>query len=180
MKRFFEKLAKMNTIVFYCVVLLVEILWKTAVLEVLDFYGITEFSQNTASFEYMKSHFFLIPVFALSEEIAFRWGPMMWFFGFLTRLKGKLRSKVEEYGIIIIVLTTSIIFGYLHGNVYNILLQGVGGLLIFIVFLRSFYGGRTTEKLEESEGAELLMFKPLMSSTIYHTLFNVTVLVLNL
>lgn len=179
MKRFFEKLAKMNTIVFYCVVLLVEILWKTAVLEVFHSYGITEFSQNTTSFDYMKSHFFLIPVFALFEEIAFRWGPMMWFFGFL-RLKGKISSKVEKYGIIIIVLTTSIIFGYLHGNVYNILLQGVGGMLIFMVFLRSFYGGRTTEKLEESKGAELLMFKPLMSSTIYHTLFNVTVLVLNL
>lgn len=81
--------------------------------------------------------------------------------------------RIEKYGIALMVLISSTIFGYVHGNAYNIAFQGVGGLLLFAVFLRRYY-----KEMEDEEDILILkilrisMLGPLMESTLYHTLFD--------
>ncbi len=41
-----------------------------------------------------------------------------------------------------ILLLTSVIFGYLHGGIINVFLQGVGGLAYGILFLKFCQGGK--------------------------------------
>ena len=168
MKTLFNKIVKMNTVVFYCVLLFINIVWGVSILKIYNICGVVEFSQNTVSNPDIYDLFFL-PVCVLIEEIGFRWMPMVLF---LSLRKNTL--KIEKYEILVIVIISSIIFGYLHGNKYNILIQGVGGLALFLVFLRSLYKERM-KNVEKSKD----LFKPLLSSTTFHLLFNISCIILD-
>jgi membrane protease YdiL (CAAX protease family) len=63
---------------------------------------------------------------ALSEEAVFRLFPL----GLAVNVWG------ASYKVIAVALISSAIFGVLHGNLYNIFYQGVGGLLYSLVFLK--------------------------------------------
>ena len=177
MKRFFERIVKMNTIKLYCVTLLCHLVWSFVVGAILYLSGV-QFSQHVASSSDFVNSFLLVPMCALLEEILFRWGPMILFFGGLNgfsrlfKLENGLQSKIEKYGIVTIVLVSSVIFGCVHGNVFNILLQGVGGLIFFMFYLRTFYKERIEGKVDKYQ------IRPLASSTIYHTLSNTILIVL--
>lgn len=171
MKRFFDKIIAMNTVKLYCVTLVFHFLWSFVVAAILYLSGV-EFSQHVASSSDLVNSFLLVPMCALVEEGLFRWGPMVLFFWSLNCLSKLLkmgdesRSMLEKYGIAIIVLVSSVIFGCVHGNVFNILLQGVGGLIFFMFYLRTLYKERMEGKIDKYQ------LRPLASSTIYHTLSN--------
>ena len=59
------------------------------------------------------------------EECLFRYIPL----SSMNKIRGGDKLTVE------IVLLTSIIFGWLHGSIYNIAIQGVAGLLFSYVYL---------------------------------------------
>lgn len=171
MRRFFDKIMTMNIIKLYCVTLFFHFLWSFIVAATLYLSGV-EFSQHVASSSDLVNSFLIVPMCALVEEGLFRWGPMvLFFFGLnsfsrLFKLEDGLQYKIEKYGIAIIVLVSSVIFGCVHGNVFNILLQGVGGLIFFMFYLRTFYKERIEGKVDKYQ------LRPLASSTIYHTLSN--------
>jgi hypothetical protein len=151
-------------------------MWLFAVGKILHNYEI-EFSQNVASslrlfaVDFMDN-FALDFVCTLLEEVIFRWGPMIIFFACfwvvvkIAKIDNELMSKIKEYCIVIIVLVSSTIFGIVHGNVFNILVQGVSGLIFFMFYLRALYRGKFKGK------SDVCQIRPLISSTLYHMLSN--------
>jgi len=63
---------------------------------------------------------------AIQEELLFRVLPL----GF-----GRFITKDPRVLLWMIVIPTSILFGFVHGSVWNILIQGVGGMILCIVYL---------------------------------------------
>ncbi len=177
MNNFFEKIVKMNTVKLYCVTLLCHFLWSFVIGAVLYLSG-AQFSQHVASSSEFINSFLLVPMCAIVEEVLFRWGPMVFLFGGIecisriVEINDESRLKIEKYGIIVIVLVSSIIFGCVHGNIFNILLQGVGGLIFFMFYLRTLYKERIRKISDKYQ------LRPLMSSSLYHTLSNSILIVL--
>ncbi len=77
---------------------------------------------------------FIITKIAFIEEIIFRTIPMI-----IILLLSYYYPQKRDKTTIFIVIISCIIFGILHGNIYNILLQGVGGFILFSIFLRGYY-----------------------------------------
>lgn len=101
----------------------------------------------------------LIFVLALMEEVFFRL-PL----AFVVRVSRYF--SVKSIGTALALASAfflSILFGLCHGSVYHIFLQGVGGFIYSILFLKC--GGYQGKYL-----------KPLMASTAVHFLFNMSVL----
>ncbi|MFA5934219.1 MAG: CPBP family intramembrane glutamic endopeptidase [Candidatus Paceibacterota bacterium] len=74
--------------------------------------------------------FFFSCVFApLWEEALFRYGPFALIQGFV--------KKNTRFWILPAIIATSIIFGWMHGSVINILFQGVSGMLLAWVYLKN-------------------------------------------
>ncbi len=122
--------------------------WDFIVAAILYFAG-AEFSQHVAKNEdlFFNSLFFLplTTMAALLEEIIFRWGPMlilsfvlMWMYrsGHLSKERF---FEVEKYAILILAIVSSIVFGWVHGTVWNVLIQGVSGTLFMLIYLRVFF-----------------------------------------
>lgn len=182
MRKFIKKIVEMNVIELYFITLLCHFMWLFAVGKILHNYEI-EFSQNVASSlgyfsKELMSNIVLDFVCTLLEEMIFRWGPMilfgvcLWLVWKIVKIDNKLMSNIRKYGIVIIVMASSTIFGVLHGNVFNILLQGVSGLVFFMIYLRELY----REKIKgKSDRCQIM---PLMSSTLYHLLSNYVFLLL--
>ena len=171
MKRFFKRIMGMNTVKLYCVTLLCHFVWSFVVGAILYLSG-ANFSQHVASSSDFVNSFLLVPMCALVEEMLFRWLPMLAFFASLgllvkhVKVRRHLKLKIEKWGIIVVVLATSVVFGVVHGNVFNILLQGVSGLIFFMFYLRSLYK-------ERAKGTkDRFQLKPLLSSTLYHFTSN--------
>lgn len=176
MKRFFKKIVEMNIIILYCVTLICHFAWVFVIGTTLDHFDI-EFSQNVASSlnvisEEQIYNIVVDSVLLLGEEMVFRWGPMVLFFLCLwilckiAKIGDKPASKIRKCGIVIIVLVSSIIFGIAHGNEFNILIQGVSGVVFFMFYLRTLYREKYKGK------SDILQIRPLMSSAIYHALSN--------
>lgn len=73
---------------------------------------------------------------------------------------GLYRARIVPFSAIpIAAVLLSFIFGYLHGNLWNVGLQGFAGLLLSLVFLKS---GGYQNKLE----------KAFFSSFFFHSLNN--------
>lgn len=167
----------MNIVKLYILALLFHFVWCFVIGGTLYFCGAT-FSQNVASSSDFTNSLFLVPMCALLEEIIFRWAPMVLFFTGLAILvkKGKVddekKTRIEKYGVATLVIVTSIIFGLVHGNVFNILIQGVSGVIFSIFYLRTLYRRREAGKNDRFQ------MLPLASSTIYHTLSNMILIVL--
>lgn len=84
----------------------------------------------------------------------------------MSKMDGVTVRKVRMWGVAAVVLISSAIFGYVHGNIYNILIQGVGGVVFFLFYLRKLYRERLQGK------SDLLQLAPLASSALYHLVSN--------
>lgn len=68
-----------------------------------------------------------MPIIASMEEIIFRLLPLaVWL---------KITKKTKKILLIGIIIISCAAFGYVHGNVYNIFMQGIGGANLFLLFL---------------------------------------------
>lgn len=115
---------------------------------------------------------------ALAEEIMFRWGPMIILSSILTyyyrngRLTKRQFFNVEKHCLLGLVILLSIIFGWVHGNVFNVLIQGVSGVVFYIIYLRCFF-------IERDNGVrDRLQIVPLIESTTYHAMANAFLILL--
>jgi membrane protease YdiL (CAAX protease family) len=104
--------------------------------------------EEAAAFLKLPMYNFLL--LAFMEEILFR-APL----GILLRLKMGLGK------VICSMLALSIFFGYLHGGIGNIFIQGMAGVILSLVFLKC-------------GGYNLNMPKALVTTTLMHFSFNVT------
>lgn len=177
MKRLWQKIMRMNIVKLYLLTLLFQFSWTFTVGIILYLSG-AEFSQHVASDSDFTSSLFLIPMCAFFEELLFRWFPMIMFFTGLALLGkvckfGKVeKMKIEKYGVAVVVIASSVVFGLIHGNAYNILLQGVSGVIFCMFYLRTLYRRRYAGKVDR------LQKFPVLSSTIYHTLSNSILIIL--
>ena len=170
-ERFFERIKNMGFIKVLLLAWGIYMVWTLLVGGILLLCGAT-FSQNVAPTTIFKNSFLILPMAAFLEEVLFRWLPMVIIsFGLLYFYRiGKLTKKhfflVERYCLLVLVIVSSIIFGWVHGNIFNVLLQGVTGILIFIIYLRCFF-------IERDKGVnDRLQIIPLAEATIYHSLAN--------
>ena len=95
--------------------------------------------------EYVIMHFLFV---SLIEDFAFRFVPLV--------IAVRLKRTWVLYSIIII---SSMTFGFIHGNLLNIMYQGVAGIVLSIIFLKS--GGMNKKT-----------FKPFLICIISHTSYN--------
>ena len=100
----------------------------------------------------------LLILAAFTEEMMFRF-PLVLF------------NNGERYKQLIAVIGFSILFGYIHGNVYNIFMQGFGGLILSIVFLKC--GGSDPFKIKN-------VLIGILCSTTVHATFNIIVISLTI
>ena len=141
-----------------------------------------EFSQHVAKNEdlFFNSLFFLpmTTLSALLEEIIFRWGPMLvlsfvllWLYR-SGRLTKERFFKVEKYAILILTIVSGIVFGWVHGSVWNVLIQGVGGTLFLLLYLRIFFIRRDRGQRNRWQLVSLA------ESTLLHTASNLLLMVI--
>ena len=167
----------MNIVKLYVLALLFHFTWSFGVGIILYLSG-AEFSQHVASNSDFVNSLFLIPMCAFAEELIFRWLPMVLFFtglGLLSKSQTfgeRRRKEIEKYGVAFVVITSAIIFGLVHGNAFNILLQGVSGVIFSMFYLRTLYRRKNAGKKDR------LQKYPVLSSTIYHTISNSILIVL--
>ena len=107
----------------------------------------------------LYSFFFAVLLAPLWEEFAFR---RYWLKKKLRKIdkeaieKPELAEKIGKIPIWEVVVFTSIVFGIAHGGPVNLLIQGVSGLLLAYVYLRT---GRC-----------------FWAAVVYHALFNATLI----
>lgn len=106
------------------------------------------FTENV-SYLYMDSmtaidFFFACVLAPLWEEFMFRYLPFALFIApkliekaGLNEDQEKERAQFVRRYLGLLILSTSIIFGILHGGPVNILFQGVGGIILWKIFLQS-------------------------------------------
>ena len=176
-ERFFERIKKINVIKFFLLTWIIHFSWTVVVGGTLYLCG-AEFSQHVASSSEFTNSFLLIPFTALAEEILFRWGPMIILSSILTyyyrngRLTKRQFFNVEKHCLLGLVILLSIIFGWVHGNVFNVLIQGVSGVVFYIIYLRCFF-------IERDHGVrDRLQIVPLIESSAYHAMANAVLIFL--
>lgn len=169
--RFFERIKKMNVVKFLLIAWVFNFVWTIFIGIILYFTG-AKFSQNVASTSEFTNSFLLVPFAALTEEVIFRWLPMLVLtFGLTFAFrKGSLTAErffyVEKRALLVVVLVSSIVFGFVHGNIFNVLLQGGSGAIMYIIYLRAFF-------IERDLGVrDRLQVVPLAEATLYHTMAN--------
>lgn len=100
-------------------------------------------------------HFLLVlHLIALQEELVYRALPVAIWWSASKSLK-----TYSLHLLFVAVLCSSVIFGYVHFGLKSILLQGVGGLVLSIVYVKC--GGFNGK-----------VIKPLLVSTLVHSLYN--------
>lgn len=167
-----EKIKAMSFFKFYALTLTVHFVWSFLIGTLLYLSGVS-FSQNVASSSDFVNSFLLVPFCALAEELLFRWAPMIFVSVLLILLQkinvitDKNYHAVAKYIITVFVIISSIIFGYVHGNVFNILLQGVSGIIFFTIYLRTLAIRIDNGKKDK------LQIVPLFASTVYHSVSNI-------
>lgn len=104
-------------------------------------------SKSTGSPEKMGistlEYILYLPFGALWEEVVFRLMPsllcmLVIFIAAILGILDHTNSKLWKQMFLSTIILSSIIFGYLHGNIINIFIQGVGGLIFFWVWIKSF------------------------------------------
>ena len=175
--KYWMKFMNMNIIKAYLMALGFHFVWTLFVGIVLYISG-AQFSQNVASTSEFTNTLFLIPMCAVAEEMLFRWLPFLVLFssiGFAVKyikIGGTKKASIEKYGILTVVIVSSVIFGYVHGNLFNVLLQGVSGVIFCAFYLRTLFKRRNAGKKMKWQ------VRPLLSSSIYHTLCNSLLIIL--
>jgi membrane protease YdiL (CAAX protease family) len=122
---------------------------------------VKEMSKGTGSFNDIrtKSTVYIwstVFSYAAIEEFIFRFIPL----GIIWLIPVIRRSKVIP--LIVIVLVGGI-FGYLHGNYLNILLQGTGGILLGMWFWQF---------MKEREGGKFLPLRSFLFVSCIHMFYN--------
>lgn len=170
-ERFFERIKKMNVVKVLLIAWVFNFVWTIFIGIILYFTG-AKFSQNVASTSEFTNSFLLVPFAAVTEEMIFRWLPMLLLtFGLTIAFrKGSLTAErffyVEKRAILVVVVVSSVVFGFVHGNIFNVLMQGVSGTIMYIIYLRAFF-------IERDLGVrDRLQVVPLAESTLYHTMAN--------
>lgn len=138
-----------------------------------------EFSQHVAKNEDLfLNSLFMLPMAALLEEILFRWGPMLILSFVLLWMHrtGHLSKErffvVEKYAILILTIVSGIVFGWVHGNIFNVLIQGVSGTVFMLIYLRIFF-------IRRDKGLRnRWQIVSLAESTLLHTVSNLVMLIL--
>ena len=169
--KFFERIKKMSFIKALFIAWGLYIVWTLFMGGILMLCG-AKFSQNVTPTEMFKNSFLLLPFAAFAEEVLFRWMPMLVLNFVLMRLyhqdhltKDRFFA-MERYCLLFIVIVSCVVFGWVHGNVYNILLQGVTGLFIFVIYLRCFF-------IERDKGInDRMQIVPLAEATLFHSMAN--------
>jgi hypothetical protein len=88
----------------------------------------------------------MLPLVVLTEEICFRL-PLM------VPLQAKKHKGILT---LVVAIGLSAIFGYLHGNIYNCFIQGVGGLIFCLTYVKcGGWNGRFTKALFSSYSLHL-------------------------
>lgn len=165
--KLWAKFMKMSIIKLYPLALVFNFIWCILIGFILHLLGVS-FSQNVASTSELTSTLFLVPMCALVEEMLFRWLPFMLFF----TLFGKINREKSKYGILAVVIISSGIFGYVHGNIFNVLIQGVSGVILCAFYLRTLFKRKAAGKRVKYQ------VRPLLSSTLFHTLSNTILIAL--
>lgn len=170
-ERFFERIKQMNVIKVFLITWGINFAWTVFVGMILFFSGV-EFSQHVASSSEFTNSFLLVPFAAVAEEALFRWSPMLLLtFGLTYCYKiGKISKTQffhwERYLLLIIVVVSCIIFGWVHGNIFNVLMQGISGMFMYIIYLRAFF-------IERDRGIrDRWQVLPIVESSLYHTMAN--------
>lgn len=141
-----------------------------------------KFSQHVAPTESFLFNWFLpftlVVLTALLEEMIFRWGPLFILSIVLTwmhrtgRLTEESFYNVEKYAILIIAVISGIVFGWVHGTAWNILIQGVDGTVFLLIYLRIFF-------IRRDKGLRnRWQLVPLAESTLLHTVSNIILMIL--
>lgn len=173
MLKYWAKFMNMNIIKAYFVTLGLHFLWTVFVGIILLASG-AQFSQHVASNSEFTNSLFLIPCCAIAEEVVFRWLPFMCLFallGFASRFV-EISNRTRSYGILVVVALTSIVFGYVHGNFFNIFIQGVSGAIFCAFYIRALIKTRAKGKKDKYQ------LVPLASSSTYHMLANSLLIIL--
>lgn len=169
--KFFDKIKRMNVVKLFLLTWVIHLTWFVVVGFILFLSG-AEFSQHVASSNEFTNSFLLIPFTAIAEEVLFRWGPMvvlvfsLTFFFRNRRLTKEQFFNLERYFLLVLVILSSIIFGWVHGNIFNVLLQGVSGVIFYIIYLRCYFIER------ECGVRDRFQIVPLAESSAYHAVAN--------
>ncbi len=158
-----------------------DFIWCFTIAAILFLSG-AEFSQHVAKTEdlFFNSLFFLpfTTSSALLEEMIFRWGPMLilsytllWMYK-SGRLSKERFFEVEKYAILALAIVSSIVFGWVHGSIWNVLLQGVSGLCFMLIYLRILFVRRDKGLRNRWQ------LVPLAESTLTHVLSNLILIIL--
>ena len=126
-----------------------------------------------------KEFLMLIPYYALAEEAIFR--HIVFFLFILPHFNNLFYTDKRKFYLrsSIWILISSIIFGYLHGGPINILVQGVGGVFLFIIFLRYFIYYHEKFMLT-GKGFYKSLYMPIIMATIFHSLYNYSVMMIGI
>ena len=169
--RFFDKIKRMNVVKLFLLTWVIHLAWTFVVGSILYLCG-AKFSQHVPSNSEFTNSFMLVPFTAIAEEVLFRWGPMVVLVFSLTlfyrngRLTKEQFFNIEKYSLLALTILSSIIFGLVHGNIFNVLLQGVSGVIFFIIYLRCYF-------IERERGIrDRWQIVPLAESSAYHAMSN--------
>jgi len=111
----------------------------------------------------------IVPVLlfgALIEEIIFRIIPMT-----ISRIVGEYFNIKKLW--IFIAIISSLIFGFLHGNITNIFFQGISGFFFCWLWIKVSY-----DRDLNKSNAEIFWFFPSIVTWLTHFLFNMTVVIM--
>lgn len=169
--KFFVRIKAMSFVKVLLIAWGINLVWVFVVGGILLLCG-ASFSQHVAPGSMFQNSFLMLPFAAFAEEVLFRWIPMLvlnfvlMFFYRTGKISKEKFFYLERYCLLILVAVSCLIFGYVHGNIFNILLQGFSGILIFIIYLRCFF-------IERDKGVnDRLQVLPLAEATLFHSLSN--------
>ncbi len=111
-----------------------------------------------------------LPFGAIWEEIVFRLFPLIacmciLFIGVVLGKIDENNSKIYKKFFVYTIILSSAIFGYLHGNIVNIFIQGIAGLILFWVWIQVFM-------IKKDKGILYSILAATYSSTLCHFLIN--------
>ena len=173
MIKFIQKLATKNIFLVCGIIIIITILLNAfmACIVIPHLPHIQGISSHTTPSKELRNYIGVlldIPVGAIFEEILFRLYPMLiWM---VIMISSYAQEKSKNIILIIIMIVSSILFGWIHGNIYNVLMQGMSGFFFFITFLIGYL--KVTKDMY-SENNELKGLSiGLLTSSVCHMTFN--------
>jgi membrane protease YdiL (CAAX protease family) len=132
-----KKLSTKNVFLIFALFMLIYMAWGIFMSNLIQHLpNPTGFSKNTNTTIYLQSSLVIlihVPIKAMFEEFLFRTLPLGVIIICINLLKAS--PKAENILIVSTMTVSSIVFGYVHGNILNIFVQGVGGFMMSIIFL---------------------------------------------